>query len=126
MKYILSTAIVTLAICALVWFCLSGPTTGTKFQAVLLTNGAVYYGKVSGIGSTYLTMTDVFTIERKLDGSSLLTQRVVSEFHAPTKTILNAAHVVAIDSVAAESVAGKLLSNRPTVTKFAAPPNMGK
>ena len=39
----------------------------TPYQAVLLSNGAVYYGKLSGYGSRYPTLTDIFYIVSKTD-----------------------------------------------------------
>ncbi len=34
-----------------------------KFQAVFLTNGQVYFGKLSGLGGSYATLSDVYYIQ---------------------------------------------------------------
>jgi hypothetical protein len=37
--------------------------TGSEYQAVFLTNGQVYFGKLSGADGTYATMTDIFYLQ---------------------------------------------------------------
>src|SRR5271157_2033854 len=44
-----------------------GPAFSTPYQAVLLSNGAVYYGKLSGYGTRNPMLTDVFYVMSKTD-----------------------------------------------------------
>ncbi|HEY8108442.1 MAG TPA: hypothetical protein VIF43_00275 [Patescibacteria group bacterium] len=34
-----------------------------KYQAVFLTNGQVYFGKLSGLGGDYVTLTDAYQVQ---------------------------------------------------------------
>ena len=34
-----------------------------KYQAVFLTNGQVYFGKLSGLGGSYVTLQDVYLVQ---------------------------------------------------------------
>ena len=45
----------------------AAPAFSTKYQAVALNNGAVFYGQLSGYGTKNPVMTDVFYIVSKTD-----------------------------------------------------------
>lgn len=64
-----------------------GPSFDTPFQAVLLDNGQVYYGKVSNLGARFPKMTDVYYIVRTEDPKTKQVKNVLvkrgKELHAP-------------------------------------------
>lgn len=39
-------------------------------QAIFLTNGQVYFGKLSGLGSAYVTISDVYQVQQQAAGAS--------------------------------------------------------
>jgi hypothetical protein len=89
------------------------PSPDTEYSAVRLINGDTYYGKLSGLGNKFPTMTQVFTIGPKLDTESgkenwIMLPRA-NEFHAPRKMILNSEQIVFVESVASASRVGQLL-----------------
>lgn len=64
-----------------------------QYQAVFLTNGQVYFGKLSGLGSAYVTLNDVYYIQSNAQpqGASPSPQPNLSlvalgqEIHGPEK-----------------------------------------
>ena len=86
---------------------------GTPYQAVLLDNGQVYYGKLSGIGTRYPEMTDVYYIVRTEDPQTKQVKNVLvkrgNELHAPTKTFLDARHIIMIEPVGPDSQVARLI-----------------
>lgn len=61
-----------LAVLGLAWWLLGGGSgtgapliQGDKFQAVFLTNGQVYFGKLTQQNSSYMKITNVFYLQRK-------------------------------------------------------------
>ena len=66
----------------------------SKYQAVFLTNGQVYFGKLTDNGGNYVTLTDIFYLQSKdqnvqpkdtktSDQSNLTLIRLGKELHAP-------------------------------------------
>ncbi len=91
----------------------SAPGFHTPFQAVLLDNGQVYYGKLSGVGSRYPEMTDVYYIVRTEDATTKQVKNVLvkrgKELHAPPVTFFDAQHIVMIEPVGTSSEVAKLI-----------------
>lgn len=86
----------------------------TPYQAVLLTNGAVYYGKLSGYGTRNPMLTDVFYIVTKTDPetkqvSNLLVKRG-KELHGPDRMWINANQIVMVEPVGPDSKVAQLIS----------------
>jgi hypothetical protein len=108
----------------------AGDSTGTDYQAVQLTNGSVFYGRLSRLGSTYLRLEDPFTIEKRFDPdagkeNSILTGRK-DDWHAPAFVLLNRQHVVTVEPITYGSRVWQLIRLRPkprTQTKEI--PNVG-
>jgi len=91
-----------------------GPNFSTPYQAVLLTNGAVYYGKLSGYGTRNPMLTDVFYIMTKTDPetkqvSNLLVKRG-KELHGPDRMFINASQIVMVEPVGPDSKVAQLIS----------------
>lgn len=90
------------------------PKFSSTYQAVLLDDGQVYYGKLSRIGTGYPEMTSVYYVVRTVDPSTKQTKNVLvkrgKEWHAPTKTFFNARHIIMIEPVNPTSEVAKLIS----------------
>jgi small nuclear ribonucleoprotein (snRNP)-like protein len=85
----------------------------TPYQAVQLTNGAVYYGKLSGYGSRNPVLTDVFYIVSKTDPetkqvSNLLVKRG-KELHGPDRMYINPSQIVMVEPVGTDSKVAQLI-----------------
>ena len=87
---------------------------GTTYQAVLLDNGLVYYGKIVGTTRGFAEMTDVYYIQNQVDSQTKETKNILvrrgNELHAPNRTLINTRHIVMIEPVTpgskvAESIA---------------------
>lgn len=90
------------------------PSFNTPYQAVLLDNGQVYYGKLSRLGTEFPEMTDVYYIVNTQDPQTKTVKHVLvkrgKELHAPTETFFNARHIVMIEPVGPGSEVAKLIS----------------
>lgn len=90
------------------------PRFSTTFQAVLLDNGQVFYGKLSGLDTHYAKMTDVYYIVTTQDPKTKQVSRVLvrrgKELHGPTETFFNCQHVVMIEPVGANSDVARLIA----------------
>ncbi|MHB1827182.1 MAG: hypothetical protein ACYCV6_05720 [Steroidobacteraceae bacterium] len=106
------------------------PAFDTPFQAVLLDNGQVYYGKLTGLGTPYPEMTDVYYVVNAVDPTTKKVTHVLvkrgKELHAPTETYLNARHIIMIENVGTSSEIAKLIrqakSGSPVTTAAPASP----
>ena len=86
----------------------------TPYQAVLLINGAVYYGKLSGYGTRHPMLEDVFYIVSKTDPdtkqvSNILVKRG-KELHGPDRMYLNPSQIVFIEPVGPDSKVAQLIN----------------
>lgn len=92
----------------------SGPQFNTPFQAVLLDNGQVYYGKITGLGTPYPKMTDVYYIVNTENPKTKQVRHVLvkrgKELHAPTETFLDARHIIMIEDVGTNSEVARLIA----------------
>lgn len=86
-----------------------------KYYAVLLTNGAVYFGKLEGLGSPLPVLEDVFYIQSgpvdpntKQSTGMVLVKRG-HELHAPDRMILNEKSIVFVEPVGADSRVAQLI-----------------
>ncbi|HKD86218.1 MAG TPA: hypothetical protein VKB58_15825 [Terriglobales bacterium] len=91
-----------------------GMTFPTQYQAVLLSNGAVYYGKLAGYGTRNPVLSDVFYIVTKTDPetkqvSNLLVKRG-KELHGPDRMYINASQIVMVEPVGADSKVAQLIT----------------
>ena len=90
-----------------------GQAFRTPYQAVLLSNGAVYYGKLSGYGTRNPVLNDVFYIVSKTDPETKQVTNVLvkrgKELHGPDRMYLNASQIVFIEPVGPESKVAQLI-----------------
>ncbi len=114
-----------LAVVALFSGCSGGLKFPTEYQAVLLDNGQVYFGKVSDTASAYILIEDVYYIQRvedpaKKEMKNLLIKRG-NELHGPEFMRINSRHVVLIEPVSPDSRVAQLIREAKSPTA-AAPP----
>jgi hypothetical protein len=104
---ILTVAAVVLAGCA-------KKITTEGYQAVLLDNGSVYFGKMEGLGTDYPVLTNVFYVQTMTNSETKQSTSVLvkrgKEWHAPDRMTLNAHHIVFVEPVTAGSQVANLIS----------------
>jgi hypothetical protein len=92
--------------------------TGSIYQAVLLDNGQVYFGKLDGAGTEFPVLTDVYYIQNKIDPQTKAVSNVLvrrgKEWHSPDRMILNGRHVILIEPVGGGSQVAKLIAELNT------------
>jgi small nuclear ribonucleoprotein (snRNP)-like protein len=85
----------------------------TPYQAVLLSNGAVYYGKLSGYGTQNSMLTDVFYILSKTDPNTKQVTNILvkrgKELHGPDRMYLNPEQIVFVEPVGPDSKVAQLI-----------------
>jgi hypothetical protein len=92
----------------------AGDSFTTPYQAVLLSNGSVYYGKLSGYGTGHPVLTDVYYILSKTNPDDKQVTNVLvkrgKEPHGPDRMYLNARQIVFVEPVGAGSKVAQLIS----------------
>ena len=95
-----------------------GQAFPTTYQAVLLVNGAVYYGKLSGFGTRNPSLTDVFYIVSKTDPTTKQVTNVLvkrgKELHQPDRMYLNGNQIVFVEPVGQDSKVAQLINEANT------------
>lgn len=84
------------------------------YQAVLLDNNQVYYGQLTGLGTAYPVLTNVFYVQAVVNPqtkqqSNILLKRG-KEWHGPDKMLLNASHIVMVEPVTSGSTVASLIN----------------
>jgi hypothetical protein len=86
----------------------------TPYQAVLLTNGAAYFGQLEGLGSPYPVLRDVFYVQSVTDPQTRQVNNILvkrgKEWHGPDRMILNANMIVLVEPVNTTSRVAQLIS----------------
>ena len=86
----------------------------TPYQAVLLSNSSVYYGKLSGYGSGHPVLTDVYYILSKTNPDNKQVTNVLvkrgKELHGPDRMYLNARQIVFVEPVGTGSKVAQLIN----------------
>jgi hypothetical protein len=97
------------------WF-MRGQTAGmtTPYQAVLLTNGSAYFGRLEGLGTPFPVLRDVFYVQSTQDPQTKQVNNVLvkrgKEWHAPDRMILNSNMIVLVEPVNPTSRVATLIS----------------
>lgn len=90
------------------------PDLTTKYQAVFMDNGQVYFGQISGLGTAYPSLTDVYYVQRQIDPKAKTVKNVLvratDQWNAPDRMVLNARHIVAVEPVSPTSTVAKLIA----------------
>ena len=92
----------------------SAVTFTTPYQAVLLSNNSVYFGKLSGYGTPNPVLPDVYYILSKTDPNTKQVQNVLvkrgKELHGPDRMYLNASSIVFVEPVGTDSKVAQLIT----------------
>jgi len=89
----------------------------TPYQAVLLTNGSVYFGHLQNYGRPHPFLTEVFYVvsqtdpETKQVKSSLIKRG--KEMHEPDRMYLNPNQIVFVETVGTNSKVAQLIAQAP-------------
>jgi len=97
--------------------CAARPTAvtfTTPYQAVLLSNNSVYYGKLAGFGTPSPVLTDVFYVVSRTNPETKEVTNVLvkrgKELHGPDRMYLNASSIVFVEPVGVDSKVAQLIS----------------
>ena len=86
-----------------------------EYQAVLLTNGQVYFGKLEGLGGLSPTLHDVYYVQGTVNATTKEVTNILvrrgKEWHAPDVMILNPNHIVLVEPVGKESRVSQLIAD---------------
>ena len=86
----------------------------TPYQAVLLSNNSVYFGKLAGFGTPSPVLTDIFYIVTQTDPTTKQTKNMLvkrgKELHGPDRMYLNANSIVFVEPVGTDSKVAQLIS----------------
>ena len=85
----------------------------TPYQAVLLSNGSVYYGKLEGYNTRHPVLTSVFYILSKTDSETKQVTNVLvkrgKELHGPDRMYLNPSQIIFVEPVGTGSKVAQLI-----------------
>jgi hypothetical protein len=106
-----------LAVAGGAWWFVRGQQTvamTTPYQAVLLSNGSAYFGRLEGLGSAYPVLKEVYYVQSRpgQDGKpavNILVKRG-KEWHGPDRMILTASSIVFVEPVNPGSRVSQLIA----------------
>jgi len=121
MKRVLLSAglgfIIGLLVTGVYWKVMAGKavTFDTPYQAVLLDNGQLFFGKIQGFLSATPILTDVYYVQEQADLETKKVKNVLvrrgSEWHAPNRMVISSRHIVFIEPVSPGSTVAKLIAD---------------
>ena len=86
----------------------------TPYQAVLLTNGSVYFGQLEGYGGSQPVLTNVFYIVSQTNPETKQVSNVLikrgKELHEPDRMYLNPSLIVFVEPVGTSSKVAQLIA----------------
>ena len=86
----------------------------TPYQAVLLSNNSVYFGKLAGYGTSNPVLTDVYYIVSKQDQTTKQVQNVLvkrgKELHGPDRMYIDPNSIVFVEPVGTDSKVAQLIA----------------
>jgi small nuclear ribonucleoprotein (snRNP)-like protein len=89
-------------------------TFPTPYQAVLLGNNSVYYGKLTGYGTPNPILTEVFYIVSQTDPQTKLVKNVLvkrgKELHGPDRMYINPGQIIFVEPVGPDSKVAQLIN----------------
>jgi hypothetical protein len=87
--------------------------TPSGYHAFFLDNGLLVYGKAQGLGTKFVTLTDVHYIRNEQDPvTKVMTPRIYkrgAEFHRPEGMVINWDKVILVESVGLDSDVMKVI-----------------
>ncbi len=113
---LIALTLFVVATIALLAGCAAPPTAvsfNTPYQAVLLSNNSVYYGKLAGFGTSSPVLTDVYYIVSQSNPETKQVTNVLvkrgKELHGPDRMYLNANSIVFVEPVGTDSKVAQLI-----------------
>src|SRR5437899_2184278 len=89
----------------------------TPYQAVLLTNGSVYFGHLQDYGGPNPLLTDVFYVVSQADPETKQTKSSLikrgKELHEPDRMYLTPNQIVFVETVGTNSKVAQLIAQAP-------------
>jgi hypothetical protein len=86
----------------------------TPYQAILLTNGAVYFGHLHGYGTSNPTLTDVYYIVSQTNPDTKQVSNVLvkrgKELHEPSEMYVNPNQLLFVEDVGPNSKVAQLIA----------------
>jgi len=86
----------------------------TPYQAVLLSNGSAYFGKLEGLGTPFPVLKEVFYVQSVQNPDTKAVSNILvkrgKEWHQPDRMILNASMIVLVEPVNPSSRVAQLIS----------------
>lgn len=103
-----------LLICSGYWFWKRPDTrTPSGYHAVFLQNNLVVIGRLSGYGSGYPVLTDVYYVRQNVNPETKAVSNVLirrgNEWHGPDRMIVNGEHIIFVEPVAKGSRVEQLI-----------------
>jgi hypothetical protein len=98
------------------WYWRSRPSSEltTQYQAVLLSNGSAYFGRLEGLGTPFPVLRDVFYVQSVKDPQTSAVSNILvkrgKEWHSPDRMILNSNMIVLVEPVNPTSRVSQLIS----------------
>src|ERR1700722_2390951 len=88
----------------------------TPYQAVLLTNGSAYFGKLEGYGTHRPVLTEVYYIVTQTNPETKQSTNVLvkrgKELHEPDRMYLNPNQILCVEPVGAGSKVAQLIAQQ--------------
>jgi hypothetical protein len=88
----------------------------TPYQAVLLTNGTAYFGKLEGYGTPRPVLTEVYYIVSQTNPETKQQSNVLvkrgKELHEPDKMYLNPNQILCVEPVGEKSKVAQLIAQQ--------------
>jgi hypothetical protein len=86
----------------------------TPFQAILLSNGSVYFGHLQNYGSAHPELVDVYYIVTQTNPDTKQTGNVLvkrgKELHAPDRMYINPSQLLFVEPVGPDSKVAQLIA----------------
>jgi hypothetical protein len=99
----------------------SAPAFTTPYQAVLLTNGSVYFGHLQGYGSPTPVLTDVYYVMSQTNPETKQVNNVLvkrgKELHEPDRMYLNSNQILFVEPVGVNSKVAQLIADQVAAGK---------
>jgi hypothetical protein len=99
----------------------SAPVFKTPYQAVVLTGGQVYYGKLENASGMYPVLRDIFYVVTKQDAQTKQVSNVLvrrgKELHGPEYMVLNRQSILFVEPVKEDSEIGKSIEEQRSQSK---------
>src|SRR5438128_810534 len=101
---ILAAVVVAAAACGFWFYQHHGEVAmTTPYQAVLLSNGSAYFGRLEGLGTPYPVLREVYYVQSRPGQDPKQPVNVLvkrgKEWHAPDRMVLNAGMIVLVEPV---------------------------